>query len=126
MGCLFGRRCAMTTRWLCQSVLCASLGFSALHCGDPAKGGGPQPPGPSTELPPIGDAITAPMNTWTWVDFPDAVCDDGSPTGIGVNLNGSSSLFVFLMGGGACWDYTPCALFNTSAHGPFGMNEFNG
>ena len=75
--------------------------------------------------PPRGAPIQAASSTWTWVDFPDSACDDGSPTGIGVNLNGSKDLLVFLNGGGACWDYTTCVLFSTSAHGPFGSAQFN-
>ncbi|MFT3754922.1 MAG: pectin acetylesterase-family hydrolase [Pseudoxanthomonas sp.] len=74
---------------------------------------------------PLGAPITAAMNTWTWVDFPEAVCDDGTPTGIGVNLNGSKDLLVFLNGGGACWDYQTCAVLNTSSHGPYGRAQFS-
>lgn len=76
--------------------------------------------------PPLGDPITAMTKTWTWIDFPDSQCDDGSPTGIGLNLSDTSQdLLVFLMGGGACWDYDSCAVSNTSTHGPFGSKEFN-
>jgi len=75
-------------------------------------------------LPPVGTAIQAPANTWTWVDFPESSCDDGSPTGIGVNLNGSKDLLVFLNGGGACWDYTTCVQLPVSTHGPFGSAQF--
>ena len=70
--------------------------------------------------------ITAPPNTWTWINFPDAVCDDGTPTGLGVNLvPGSQDLLIFLMGGGACWDYASCAVTNTSTHGPYGSAQFD-
>jgi Pectinacetylesterase len=56
-----------------------------------------------------GAPIVAPNETWTWVDVPGAVCADGSPTGIGVNLtNRSDDVVLFLEGGGACWDGTSC------------------
>lgn len=79
---------------------------------------------PDMARPPLGMPITAPKNTWTWVDFADSACDDGTPTGIGVRLTDSKNLVVFLNGGGACWDYNTCALLNTSAHGPFGAAQF--
>jgi hypothetical protein len=53
--------------------------------------------------------ISAPLETWTWVSFPDAVCADGSPTGIGVNLTDRSDrVLIFFEGGGGCWDYVTC------------------
>lgn len=56
-----------------------------------------------------GAAITAPNEVWTWVDFPDSECGNGSPTGIGVNLsNRSSDVIVFMQGGGACWNQLTC------------------
>lgn len=74
---------------------------------------------------PVGMPITAPKDVWTWIDFPDAVCDDGTPTGIGVYLSSKSDkVVVFMNGGGACWDYTTCAVLNTSTHGPFGAAQF--
>ena len=74
---------------------------------------------------PIGTPIIAPKDVWTWVDFPDAVCDDGTPTGIGVYLSSASDkVVVFMNGGGACWDYQTCAVLNTSTHGPYGAAQF--
>jgi len=74
---------------------------------------------------PVGKAIVTPKDVWTWVDFPDAVCDDGSPTGIGVYQSSmSDKLLIFMNGGGACWDYQTCAVLNTSTHGPFGSSQF--
>ncbi len=74
--------------------------------------------------PELGEPLTAPPNSWTWIDFPDSTCNEGTPTGLGVNLNGSKNLLVFLMGGGACWDYSTCFVLNTATHGPFGEKEF--
>lgn len=73
----------------------------------------------------VGAPISAPANTWTWVDFPTSACDDGTPTGIGVNPSATSTnVLVYFEGGGACWDYNTCVTLNTSAHGPFGMTQF--
>ena len=93
---------------------------------------GPEvPPGdagtPDSGTPDAGPAtpITAAATKWTWVDFPDSSCDDGTPTGIGVNPGTSSDVLVFMNGGGACWDAQTCLVNNTSAHGPFGGVQFN-
>lgn len=73
-----------------------------------------------------GVPITAPANEWTWVDVPGAACDDGTPTGIGVNLAPESDdVIIFFNGGGACWDYLTCAVLNTSTHGPIGKTQFD-
>jgi hypothetical protein len=75
---------------------------------------------------PSPNAIIAPAETWTWVDFTNCYCMEGTTTGIGVNLvPNSKNVLIFLNGGGACWDYTTCYLLNTATHGPFGQTEFN-
>jgi hypothetical protein len=79
-----------------------------------------QPP----DLAPPAQPITATKAQWTFAPIDGMVCDDGSPTGIGVYLTDSPNLLVFLNGGGACWDYTTCFLANTSTHGPFGAEQF--
>ncbi len=63
---------------------------------------------------------------WVWTDFPGTACDEGTPTGIGVNASptGSSNVLIFLNGGGACWDFATCVQLDTSAHGPFGAAQF--
>ncbi len=72
-----------------------------------------------------GVPLEAPVRTWTWIPIEGAVCDDGSPTGVGVNLvPDAPGVMVFLNGGGACWDYNTCAVTNTSTHGPFGGAQF--
>jgi len=89
-------------------------------CGAPGGQDACRCPGGSTGLP-----IVAPAGQWTWVDFPDTACDDGSPTGLGIRPSSSSTdTLIFLNGGGACWDYTTCYVFNTAAHGPFGAAQF--
>ena len=73
----------------------------------------------------LGAPITAPPNTWTWIDFPTSMCDDGTPTGIGINPSATSTnVLLFFEGGGACWDYQTCVQLNTSTHGPFGAAQF--
>src|SRR5689334_20606686 len=71
------------------------------------------------DLAPPAKPIDAPKNKWTFVPIEGAVCDDGTPTGIGVYLTDNPNLLVFLMGGGACWNYSTCGVLNTSTHGPY-------
>jgi len=57
----------------------------------------------------LGAPIDAPNQQWTWVDFPDAKCANGAPTGIGINLSDvSPNALIYLQGGGACWDEGTC------------------
>ncbi len=71
--------------------------------------GGPVPMGP----------IQTPDRTWTWVDFPQSRCMNGTPTGIGVNREpGSRKLVIFLMGGNACFNTATCFITaNTDGYG---------
>jgi hypothetical protein len=58
---------------------------------------------------------------WTWVDFPGALCRDGSATGIAVNMNpASTNLLINLQGGGACFNSVTCA--GNPSH--FGQADF--
>jgi hypothetical protein len=58
---------------------------------------------------PEGEPLSAPDMTWTWVDFPDTRCRDGSTAGINLNLNSASDkVMIFLQGGGACFDFITC------------------
>jgi hypothetical protein len=53
--------------------------------------------------------ISAPDDTWTWVDFPESRCASGTATGIGVNPHaGATQVMVFFEGGGWCSDGTTC------------------
>ncbi len=53
--------------------------------------------------------VEAPMETWTFVPFPDSACGNGSPAGIGVNLTQRSRrVLIYLQGGGGCWDALTC------------------
>lgn len=73
-----------------------------------------------------GDPITATAGDWTWVDFPDSKCQDGSPTGIGVNPSptGSDRLVIYLEGGGACYNEITCA--TVANPNGFGRANFGG
>lgn len=72
----------------------------------------PEPPPPNYGLPPFiadGAPLTAPDKKWTFIDFPDSFCRDGSTSGIGVSLNASSkNVMIYLEGGGACFDGITC------------------
>ena len=82
--------------------------------------------GPAVDAgPPWGTAIAAPPDTWTWVDFPDSACSDGSPVGIGINPSPTSSnLLVYLNGGGACWDAFTCLIAQSATLGPYSQKLF--
>ena len=85
-----------------RRLLLTAFAFAALGCGDD----GASPP-PATDL--RHAPITAPREQWTWIPFDNAFCADGQPTGLAVNLTDRSpNAVVFLMGGGACWDYPGC------------------
>lgn len=96
------------------AALAAWLAIAA--CGAPAGNG---PPPPAAE--PIAGLVAG---SWSWVDFPDSACDDGSPTGIGVSPGTGPDLVLVLNGGGACWDYLTCYVLGTANHGPYGEREF--
>ncbi len=91
-----------------------------------ACGGSPSNTPPMKEpRPALGEPIAAPANAWTWVDFPDSTCDEGTPTGIGLNPGTSGNVLLFLMGGGACWDYATCVTVPFATHGPYRKREFD-
>jgi len=56
-------------------------------------------------------AIASAPRTWSWLDMPESRCANGDPTGIGVNLEpGTDEVMVYLVGGGACWNFATCAI----------------
>src|SRR5688572_18372717 len=76
--------------------------------GGRAGGGGGEPP---------GDPLVAPKEEWTWLPVDGMKCGNGSGTGVGVNLTDRSKhVFVYLMGGGACWSEFTCKEVGTSFH----------
>jgi len=63
---------------------------------------------------------------WTWVPFPEALCRDGSTTGIGLNLiAGATKVVLFFEGGGACFDQLTCNL-NPSHFAQTDFDQFFG
>ena len=60
--------------------------------------------------------------TWTWIDFPEAKCRDGSSTGIGVRYGTTPGLVVFFEGGGACFNALTCGANPAN----YGMGNFAG
>jgi len=99
----------------------AALLLLLAACG----GKDPAAPPPATSYPPLGPPLTGlAAGSFSWVDFPDSSCDDGSPTGIAVSPGTGPDLLVFLNGGGACWDYLTCYTLGTASHGPFGTAQF--
>lgn len=78
---------------------------------------------------PLDEPIETPEREWTWVDFPETRCGNGSATGLGINLAPDAEYaFIYLEGGGACWDYSSCfGVVPTSMHlGGFDGDDFNG
>lgn len=74
---------------------------------------------------PTGAPITdGKLGEWTWTDFPDTKCADGSPTGLGMNLGTSKRLLIFLDGGGACWDELTCLDYPTFMNSRFDRSVF--
>lgn len=62
-------------------------------------------------VPPDAEPIEAVDFEWTWVDVPEAICRDGSPTGFAVNVNsGSDKVMLYYEGGGACYNSVTCAV----------------
>jgi len=106
------------------SVLGVATSLLLAACGSTAS-----PSDAATDLAPDVEpdvaAISAPPGAWTWVDVPGSACDDGTPTGIGVNPGTGDDVLVYFEGGGACWDYTTCAVLDTSTHGPYGRAQWS-
>jgi hypothetical protein len=72
--------------------------------GGTGGGGNARPP-----FAPTGAPLTADNLKWTWIDFPDSSCRDGSTAGVAVSLNNASDkLMIYLEGGGACFDSLTC------------------
>lgn len=81
--------------------------------------------------PPNGWAapIEASPDTWTWIEVEGTHCGDGSETGFAINPHeGAKTLFLYLEGGGGCWDYLTCeGLIQTSFHlDGYDESTFNG
>lgn len=59
----------------------------------------------------MGEPLQARDRTWTYVEFPDTRCRDGSKAGVSLSLNSASQkLLIYLEGGVYCLDGLTCAL----------------
>lgn len=70
--------------------------------------------------PPVHDGEPLPPaepGTWTWVEFPDARCRSGEPTGLGVRYGADDRLLFYFQGGGACFNQLSCATNGSSYDG---------
>lgn len=85
----------------------------------------PRPPDAALppDAAPRGDAGPQPAfevardREWHYVEVPGAVCANGTPMGIALNLDPTSDrLVVFLQGGGACWNAATCIVLGSAAH----------
>jgi hypothetical protein len=75
---------------------------------------------------PTGDPIVADDLTWSFIDFPDSRCRDGSSTGIGISPNSASTkVMIYLQGGGACYNALTC-MTNASSFSGAGYNGESG
>jgi hypothetical protein len=100
---------------LLASLLAPLAGCSSHGSASPADAGDAATP---VDAAPDGApaAINAPPDVWTWIDFPESRCGDGSPTGIGINPHaGATRLLLFLQGGGECTDGPSCWGANNTA-----------
>ncbi len=76
----------------------------------------------------LGKPIDAPAGQWSWIDFDDAFCANGSTTGIGINPGPKSErLLIYMRGGGACWDHESCYVkkLAVAIESGFGASDFN-
>jgi hypothetical protein len=91
--------------------------------GDGALRALPFPP-----LETAGVPLTAPDRTWTYFEFSDTKCRDGSPAGVSINLNkASKKLMIYLEGAAYCFEGFTCllnaekvedGLYNSAKEGP--------
>ncbi len=124
----------MRTRILLP-LIAGSLSWVSIACGtDPAGNGDVLPDAGNAQPdagqhpadagdPDAGKAGLAP-ETWNWVDVPESACGNGAPTGIGVNpTERSTDLFLYLQGGGACWNAQTCFTLKTATYIETGYGE---
>ncbi len=73
---------------------------------------------PPMDPPDAGNPILAQQELWTWTDFADSACGNGSATGVGVNVTTrSKDVLIYMQGGGACWNALTCAFAASNLDG---------
>lgn len=78
---------------------------------------------PAPQAPPI----EASQGAFSWVTIDGAQCANGTPTGLAVSpAEGAKRLFIYIMGGGACWTKETCYDQNLAVNisTGFGAQEF--
>ena len=100
------------------------LFFAVLAAGCASASGVPTANNAALSAPtPTPAAIVAAMNVWTWVDFPDSDCGNGTPTGIGVNPGSGPDLMIYFEGGGVCWNDQTCFVLKDADNFTTGFNQ---
>ncbi len=88
----------------------------------------PDAAAPACATPVRAAPIASATGVWQWVPIGGMRCADGSATGIGLNRapDGARRLFVYLAGGGACWDEASCYRNGSAAfiEGGFDAGDF--
>jgi hypothetical protein len=102
---------------LCVVIGAVFLVADGIACSS-GHGGAPPHNYPDAGPPaPLGAPLEGVQGSWTWNDFPDSRCRDGSSTGVAVRPSGASkNAVVFLDQGGACFNGLTC-LGNPSSFG---------
>lgn len=99
-------------------------GTGGTGTGGDATGGGGGQAGACLLDAELGAPLDLPMDTWSWVDFPESLCMNGTPTGIAVNPSSTSNkVVIFLMGGNACFNLASCAI--TANQNGYGADKWN-
>ena len=94
-----------STRLILASILC----LAAAACGDNLESGTAGGTADAGDQADAGPPFDVTEREWTWYPLEGNTCMDGSPTGIGLNLDfASDKLVVFLEGGGACFNSESC------------------
>lgn len=53
--------------------------------------------------------LDTPLGEWAWLPVEGSVCGSGSTAGLGINRSANErELFLFVQGGGACWNQGTC------------------
>ena len=100
-------------------------GSTSTEAGTPSKEAGSASDAGAEAAFTAGMPITAAPAAWTWIPFPNAVCGNGTATGIGVNLSSTpdARVLLYLEGGGACWSDLTCNTLMTATYVTTGYGE---
>jgi len=117
----------MKSSALATVVLAIATGVGC--ASDPSMPTGDDEPEPTCEelgnCPEV-DPIDADPLVWTYVEVPGTKCIDGSPAGFSVNPNpDSTKLYIYMEGGGACFNDFCDSLFTWSGNTPNNTGIFD-